>query len=734
MRVQQRIIVLLIILILVFFIGMWIFHTHHRQQTEIFQKARIQEKKDFFDRTLKLQKGYLLSLVQELSMWEGVAQYINDSQNNALLEALIDEGSMIEASYIWVFNKDAEGIYKTSLPDTVPQNKIVIALDRMLARVKQHEYIHFYDYSNETLTEIYGAPVFEYLSENNEYGDLVGYIFIGNVVDDEYIAALSDLIGGSVVIGPPEPDARFAEKEDMSYFVHPLFDYTDTKIAGFHVHVQEPLLKLFYAVLTADLILYICLALIALIILSLLIMRWVSSPLRRIMHCLHTHSCEPIKKVTLHKSEFGEIAKLLEEFFKQQDELKFAKEKAEHNAAQLAEAHMNLSMAKIKAEEAAETKGRFLANVSHEIRTPLNCIIGFLEIILTTNAVDIIQERANAALKESEALLELINSLLDHAKLEASRMELESIEIDCEQFIAKLEESFRTRIEDKALSFILKTKNMPRYILGDPVRLRQIINNLITNALKFTKEGSITLYIETIEENDNYYTIRFSVIDTGIGISEERKDAIFESFTQADASTTREFGGTGLGTTIAKELVSLMNGTIGVESELGKGSTFWFTAQYPKGRTHGLTPDESYFSTEITDKSDIRMPSGSKVAILLADDYPTNRDILKLHLESCGYEVDCVQNGEEAMHACSRKLYDLVLMDIQMPSMDGFAATRLIRSHLPHYKCIPIVGMTADSSEECRHKCLEVGMNGIITKPVRRVSFLQNVATYIQKR
>lgn len=380
-------------------------------------------------------------------------------------------------------------------------------------------------------------------------------------------------------------------------------------------------------------------------------------------------------------------------------------------------------IAKLEAEQAKKIQEQFLANMSHEIRTPINGVIGMVQLIATTQLsteqneyIDIINESASN-------LLVIINDILDVTKMQVGKIALEEVNYSLQDNVRTLIKifSFKTAAKGIALNCEIAPA-VPQLLSGDPVRLNQILTNLINNAIKFTENGEVKLSVDIVGEDEKTINLRFVVQDTGIGIAEDKIESIFESFTQASSDTTRKYGGTGLGLTISKQLIELQGGSISLISKLGEGSSFSFVLPVRRA-------EQSVASERIMEQTDVQ--GMDHVSILLAEDNLINQKVASKLLFKKGAQVDIANNGSEVLEMLEKKKYDIILMDINMPVLDGFETTQCIRENVSGFQRIPIIALTASALASEKAKCIEVGMDDYLSKPFKAEELFEKIVAQL---
>jgi len=386
-----------------------------------------------------------------------------------------------------------------------------------------------------------------------------------------------------------------------------------------------------------------------------------------------------------------------------------------------------LIKAKKVAENSRELQSQFLSHMSHEIRTPMNGVLGMARLLRGTNQTKEQKKYTDAIYSSADNLMLIINDILDFSKIEAGKVVLEKVSFNIRERLNTLYDILTLKTNEKNISLqFLIDDNVPDWLIGDPVRLSQVILNLTSNAIKFTEEGEVIVTINAVTEKNDQITLHCRVKDTGVGIPQNKLHNIFSSFTQASSSTTREYGGTGLGLTISKQLIELQGGNMFVESEEGKGSTFGFSVKYQVD-----TENEDNIVQKSVQTEDVISPLLENLKVLLVEDHEINQMLAITVLEGWDFKVDLAENGEEAVAKVQEGEYDIVLMDIHMPIMDGYEATKQIRASKK--SDIPIVAMTASALIGDNQKCFDVGMDDYISKPFDPELLLEKITFQINK-
>ncbi|HEX9023797.1 MAG TPA: ATP-binding protein [Geobacteraceae bacterium] len=509
--------------------------------------------------------------------------------------------------------------------------------------------------------------------------------------------------------GPPLTSSRFLNSsmasEEVYHYTHP-FKYSGFDWGWIHIGLS---LEKFHADIRS---MYLRTALLALLCITMGIL---------VAHLFAQKLTQPISilDITTQQVARGDLTARAE--IRTGDELERLARSFNEMTETLRKSREEITSARDTAETASRAKSQFLANMSHEIRTPMNGVLGMLDLLLDSNMSDEQLRLAMMAYSSAENLLSVINDILDFSKIEAGKLELQPDEIRVRDMIKEVSDLFWIKAQKKDIRLLRRMDGrIPDVVEGDPVRLRQILVNLMGNAVKFTEQGEVSLEAQLGAKTDEEVVLRFRVRDTGVGIPADAQWRIFDAFSQADDSMARRHEGTGLGLAISRQLVGMMGGEIGVESMPGKGSLFWFTVRLRRVERS---------MKDIGDRVETELVAGEdtgrrQLSVLLAEDNPVNQELGRLILEDLGCRVTVVDDGRAAVEKVFRDRYDMVFMDCQMPEVDGYEATRMIRERETEGSGgtemrVPIIALTAHAMEGDRELCLAVGMDDYISKPFK---------------
>jgi signal transduction histidine kinase/ActR/RegA family two-component response regulator len=685
------------------------------------------------DKTVTLNSTAFKNWVYDNSYWDELTVAYKKHDSNWVHENISINMEKFGCDYLWLLNKDGNKFYSHSTSTTENLNgDFFMNNAAIIDSLKQSPFRHFYTSFNNHSVEIFTAPV-QPSADTGRTSPAQGYFVTGRKMDNQYLSELSFLSEKSTYSLKPISaliEDKTTESSSVANYYVTFHDLTGKPIQLLKVTKKFEVLALYKKDLGRYLVIFIIILAAIFAVLYFFFRTKVIHPLYLISESLEKKNDAILNKMKLQTDEYGQVAGLITDFFNHndilQEEIEYRRnsEKALQKAAQELE---KTTIEKIRAEQAHLAKSEFLSTMSHEIRTPINGVIGITNLLMDEPLSEKQKEYVDILNFSSRHLLSIVSDILDFSKIESGNMQFDKSSFNLKNTCYSVYHLFEHKAIEKHIEFVFEPdENISFSLYGDHVRLCQVLTNLLSNAIKFTDSGKVSFGYKFLSESPSHINVEFSVRDTGIGISKENFNKIFESFSQVDASISSQYGGTGLGLTISKKLVELQGGKFNVDSTSGLGSVFTFYLSFEKHAYADSLPNP------VNAAAPVKNLQGMKV--LVVEDNNINALVINRFLDKWSVLMTRANNGKEAINELYENEYDLILMDLQMPVMDGKQATKIIRGEkTSNDSTIPIIALTADATADTQNKILQLGFDQYLSKPFNPDALYRLLKKYYEK-
>ncbi|KAF0095751.1 MAG: histidine kinase [Puniceicoccaceae bacterium 5H] len=663
-----------------------------------------------------LKQESLTHFVYDYSWWQDTIDFVQAPNDDWWTEELEGVPELFQADLIWFYDRSGQMVYERNERNELPVGQLRLpARSQFETWMSDLAYPHFFISTEYGLLEVAGSPL-QPGEDLQRVTPAQGMMFAGRFFTEEYLGELQDLTNAYIRFEPrhslPEgqPSANLLQNSHLQTAT-PLYGWDGQLIGQLVYDHQTQIFALFKQHLRSVVFLFVAILLVIVVVAAFSLPSMVLNPIIRLRTALTEQKERPLYPLLDRRDELGQLARLVRDFFQQ-------KETLTNEMAARAKAVRAAEEAAREARRLERVKSEFLATMSHEIRTPMNAVVGFAELLREGELPTEEQEYAKIVVENSYALLHLLDDILDYSKLESDKIELQLEWVNLPDLVKQIVSTHQAKAKAKGVQVnMVIDERLPTLFEIDNARLRQVLNNLIDNAIKFTERGSVRISLETNRayEAGKMVEVQFSVRDSGIGIRESQQRNIFEPFTQADSSTTRRFGGTGLGLAISSHLVALMGGKLEVESSYGRGSTFSF--KLPLQSVVEETQAENG-AVPVAAKNK-RLAESLPLHILVVEDNPTSGQLIHIHLRRLGYNAALVTDGMDALERVQRERFDLILLDLQMPRMDGWTFVNRLRglADAPWTQDVKIIAVSANKLRVETSALVIAGIQGFISKP-----------------